>query len=436
MTTTVFDPAAEAAVGSADPCGPAPAPCRIGLLGLGTIGSSFARLSRDATSHLGARGLLPVISVALVRSAGRPRAAGDAVGVVTDDIERFFAEPVDVVVEVLGGAEPARSFVHRALDKGIPVVTANKSLIAAHGEELSHLARRRATALRFEASCVAGVPFLGTFERRPLVSRPHRVTAILNGTSNYVLTAMTRGGTFASALDFAQRLGYAEPDPSMDLSGADAAEKLAILIRLFGRLLVSPARIPLAGIETVDAEDIAAAAAFGGAIRPVARASWNGTALRCHVGPAFLPGSHPLARVGGVTNGIVIESALGPLCFIGPGAGPEATACTLMDDVAEIVAERRVRPPAFTDARQAVPDGVPDSGWLLRAAGRTASPDLADLLAAYGIWCTQLTRRGDRAYAITCPAGHARVTAALEALRSATGADAAAFPALDEEDAC
>jgi homoserine dehydrogenase len=277
------------------------------------------------------------------------------------------------------------------------------------------------------------VPFLGTFERRALVARASGVTAILNGTSNYILTTMTRGGSFEAALADAQRLGYAEPDPSMDLSGADAAEKLTILIRLFGRLLVDPREIPLDGLGTVEADDIAAASAFGGALRPVSRASWRGTAIRAHVGPAFLDGTHPLARVAGVTNGVVIDAERGVQCYIGPGAGPDVTAATLLDDVSEIVTERRVRTPP-SDAVQAAESVTrPESAWFLRLAGSTRPSDIADLLGSYGIWCTRLERRGDRAYAVTCAASEVRLQAALGAVQAATGAVPAAFPALSEE---
>ena len=241
MTTTLLDPAAPAAVAGETEC--IPATCRIGLLGLGNVGSAFARHAREAAAHLAARGFAPIVATALVRTTSRPRAAASFVTNLTSDIDAFFAEPLDVVVEALGGVEPAYTFVRRALDLGIPVVTANKSLVAARGDELAQLARRRATALRYEASCIAGVPFLGGFERRPLAARAAGVTAILNGTSNSILTAMTSGTSFDAALADAQRLGFAEPDPSMDISGADAAEKLAILIRVFGRLVVDPAAL-------------------------------------------------------------------------------------------------------------------------------------------------------------------------------------------------
>lgn len=428
MIAPVIDHAAEAAC--------QPATCRIGLLGLGNVGSAFARLTCDAADHLSGRGFAPVVSTSLVRRTNRERAAARFVSAITDNHDVFFSEPVDIVVEAIGGVEPAFTLVRRALDRGIPVVTANKSLIAAHGDELCRLARHRGTALRYEAACIAGVPFLGTFERRALASRASGVTAILNGTSNYILTSLAAGrGTFEAALVEAQRLGYAEPDPSMDLSGVDAAEKLTILIRVFGRLIVDPASIPLDGLAQIDGEDIAAAAAFDGALRPLARAAWaaGDQRVRAQVGPAFLGGAHPLARVAGVTNGVVIDAERGAQCYIGPGAGPDVTAATLLDDVAEIVRERRAAAPHVAPVRTATSIVRPDSAWFVRLTGRAGHADTADLLGSYGIWCTRLARRGDRSYALTCTAAPDRINAALDALQAAAGGEAAAFPAIVEE---
>jgi len=424
VTTTVLDPAAGGAAATL------PATCRIGLLGLGNVGSAFARLTRSAGPALESRGFSPSVSVALVRSLGRPRPAAAFTQRLTATPDDFFAEPVDVIVEALGGVEPAYALVRHALDRGIPVITANKSLIAAHGDALAQIARRRGTALRFEASCIAGVPFLGMFERRPLGSSASGITAILNGTSNAILTAMAAGTSFADALADAQRLGLAEPDPTMDVSGADAAEKLTILLRVFGRLLVAPASIPIAGIGTVQASDIAAAAAFGGAIRPVSYASWQDGRVHAFVGPAFLAGSHTLARVAGVTNGIEIRSDAGTQSYTGPGAGPDVTAATLLDDVAEVVTERRVRIPSPAPAAAARSVARPETAWFVRLDGAARESDVADLLGSYGIWCRGLSRRGDRTFALTCTAGESRIAAAREALRAAIGIEVAAFPAL------
>ena len=431
MTTTVLDLAAGGAASVLTDG--VPATCRIGLLGLGNVGSAFARMARVAGPELAARGFAPTVAVALVRNASRPRAAAAFTSRITDSADDFLAEPVDVIVEALGGVAPAYALVRGALDRGIPVITANKSLIAAHGDELAQLARRRATALRFEASCIAGVPFLGMFDRRPLGARASGLTAILNGTSNAILTAMAAGASFADALADAQRRGLAEPDPSMDISGADAAEKLSILLRVFGHLLVDPTAIPACGIDAVDASDIAAAAAFGGAIRPVSYADWQGSRVQAFVGPAFLGGTHPLGRVAGVTNGIEIRSAGGAQCYTGPGAGPDVTAATLLDDVAEVVTERRVRPPAAAPAVEAQAVIRPESAWFVRIEGAARHGDVADLLGSYGIWCRALSRQGDRTFALTCTAGHARIGAALDAVQAATGLAAAAFPAVIED---
>lgn len=434
MIATVIDHAADAAC--------QPATCRIGLLGLGNVGTAFARLTREAADHLSGRGLAPIVSTSLVRTLNRERVGARFVNTVTNSHDGFFAEPFDVLVEAIGGVEPAFTLVRRALDRGTPVVTANKSLMAAHGHELTELARHRGTSLRYEAACIAGVPFLDTFERRALASRASGVTAILNGTSNYVLTALSNasgGGSFEAALAEAQRLGYAEPDPSMDISGADAAEKLTILIRVFGRRLVDPASIPVDSLASVDADDIAAAAAFDGALRPLSRATWSlpgeaGTdAVRAHVGPAFVGGAHPLARVSGVTNGIVIDAEGGPQCYTGPGAGPKVTAATLLDDVAEIVRERRLPSRPAVVVRSASSVTRPDSGWFLRLSGDARRADVADLLGAYGVFSTRLARQRERVYALTCHASADRIHAALDALHSATGVAGAAFPALADE---
>jgi homoserine dehydrogenase len=439
VITTVLDAAAVAAVAADTVSGCTPPTCRIGLLGLGNVGSAVARHTREDAPHLAARGFAPLISTALVRRASHPRPAAALVAGLTTDIDAFFAEPVDVIVEALGGVDPAYALVRRALDRGIPVVTANKSLIAAHGDELAQLARRRATALRFEASCIAGVPFLGMFERRPLGARASGVTAILNGTTNSILTAMASGATFDAALADAQRLGFAEPDPTMDISGADAAEKLTILIRLFGRLLVDPAALPLEGIGSIEPGDIAAAAEFDGTIRPVAQASWHGRAVHAFVGPAFVGGTHPLARVSGVTNGLVIvpqRRGQGVQCFTGPGAGPDVTAATLLDDVAELMTERRVLTPSPETSEPAASITRPHSAWFVRLGGDARESDVADLLGSYGIWTTRLARRGDRTYVLTCSASHGRIQIALDALQAATGHATVALPAVLEEAAC
>ncbi len=411
-----------------------PTAVRIGQLGLGNVGSALARLTYGSTNHLSQYGLAPETPVALVRSASRPRPAAEWVGRITDDPDTFFAQPLDVVVEAIGGVEPANTLVRRALERGIPVVTANKTLVAAHGEALSDLARANGTAFRYEASCIAGVPFIGTFERRPCVSRIDGLTAILNGTSNAILTAIASGATFERALEDAQRRGLAEPDPSADVGGRDAAEKLTLLIRRFARLLVRPEQLQISGITALDPIDLRGATALGGTLKPIAHAAWDSGTLQAFVGPAFLADRHPLAGLSGATNGILLDALGGRQCYIGPGAGPDVTAVTLLDDVCEVASEGRVRTPPPIAASPAVPCWTAESAWFLRLSGRAPAPEAAELLGAFGLWCAHIASIDDRFYALTFPAAAGHAQAALDAVRAATGTEPLALPALPAED--
>lgn len=310
----------------------------VGLLGLGNVGAGVVRSLRRAEAILHARGLRVGIEAALVRDSSRARPEGACVPLVTDSVPEFFSRPYDVVIEVLGGVQPAADLVERVLDTGTPVVTANKSLLAAHGAGLARRARARGTHLLFEASVVAGVPFLETLGRRPLAGAIDRVEAILNGTSNYILTAMTdeRVG-FDEALARAQALGYAEPQPANDVTGRDAAEKLCVLLRHLGVGDLHPRDVRAIPITGVTPADIAQARRNGGTIKPVVRAHRSAGGVETFVGPAFLRGDHPLARVHGALNGVLLHGRYaGPLFYSGPGAGPDVTAATLLDDVATL----------------------------------------------------------------------------------------------------
>jgi len=405
---------------------------RIGVLGLGNVGSAFVRLAVAERDRLRARGCSAVTTAALVRSSDKVRPAADGVPCVTTDADAFFSCRLDVVVEVLGGVESSLPLVRRALESGIPVVSAKKSLLAVHGESLRQLARSRGTALRYEASCIAGVPFLGPFERRPLASRVRGLTGILNGTSNAIVSGLDQGATFDAALHDAQRLGLAEPDPSNDVSGRDSAEKLTVLLQQFAHLGVHPDEIPRHGLDIIEPRDLRAARTLGGRLRPVAHAAWTGPNLHAFVGPAFLPDGHPLAALSGAMNGIVLDAAGGSQCFLGPGAGPDVTAATLLDDVFEIATERPVRDPSGHAVRRAAVS-APESAWLLRIAGPTPLPDTSELLGTFGVWCTRLLQLDGWLYALSCPATAARVTAAMGALQAATGRRTQALPALGEE---
>jgi homoserine dehydrogenase len=414
-----------------------PVPLRIGLLGLGTVGSAVARLTRETAATLRGRGVSPVVTAAFVRDAHRTRPARAYVAAVTADPSAFLSSTFDVVIEALGGVEPARTLVAELLGRGIPVVSANKTLIASHGDALADLARRHATALRYEASCVAGVPFIGAFERRPLATRGTGVTAILNGTSNAILSSLAGGETFAHALENAQRRGLAEPDPAADVTGADAAQKLAILVRLFGSRSVDWTDIPATPLSVLEPDDLAAARTFSARVKPIAHAAWSDAGVSAFVAPALVPDAHPLALVGGATNGVAFDGEDGRQYFIGPGAGPSVTAATLLDDAVEIATEPVVRVPAAVPITRA---GVshPRTRWFVRIDCAIDDAEIFDLMGTFGVWCERVVRIAvdTRRYVVTLPATRTAIDEAADALRSAARAAVLCLPALDGDARC
>ena len=405
-------------------------PFDVVLLGCGNVGTAFAELA--ARSHTSA---IPVaISTALVRDARRHRPAlRDALRTAVP--EQVFAGSPDVIVELLGGLEPARSLVLEALERHIPVVTANKSLLAAHGRELREASAATATPLLYEAAVIAGVPFLGTFARRPYASRISSILGIANGTSNYVLTrAANDRSDIAVALADAQRRGLAEPDPTNDVDGIDAAEKLIVLLQHFAGADLRLADVERRGIREVTATDIELAASLDGRIKPVIAAEWS-DAITAFVGPAFVPREHLLASVDDAENALVLGGPQGRVVFRGPGAGPEVTAATVLDDVGEAVEGRveRSRPGLRSDVCAA-----PESEWFVTlAADRLPrGAETADLLASYGVFIRRTaplrcTDGLERSAALTWPAERTRVERALAALRTACGCEARYFRALD-----
>jgi homoserine dehydrogenase len=409
---------------------PSSRPLDVALLGCGTVGTAFATLA--ALSHHRARAV--EISTALVRDARRERAALGA-ALRTELPEQIFLGSPDVVVELLGGVEPARSLAVEALHRHIPVVTANKSLLAAHGPELRDAAAATLTPLLYEAAVIAGVPFLGTFARRPHAAQISSILGIANGTSNYVLTrACAASMSIDAALAAAQRLGLAEPDPSNDIEGIDAAEKLVVLLQHFADVHVSVGALERRGIREVTSAEIEHARALDGTIKPVIAADWS-DALATFVGPAFVPHGHLLAAVDDAENALVLGGPRGRIVFRGPGAGPEVTAATVLDDVLE-AGEGRVGTSRVS--LRAATCSAPESEWLVSlAADRLPRPlDVADLLASHGVFIRRTTPKRstdgvERIGALTWPAERSRIDHALAALRSASGCDARHFRALE-----
>ncbi|MEO6213781.1 MAG: homoserine dehydrogenase [Vicinamibacterales bacterium] len=407
------------------------APCRVALLGCGTVGSAFAALAQLASPDRNVQ-----ITHALVRDGARARPTLRPDVVRIGDGRAVFAARPDVVVELLGGLEPARSLVIDALHRRIPVVTANKSLLARHGAELRALAARTGTPLLYEAAVIAGVPFLGTFARRPHAASITGLVGIANGTSNYLLTrARNERCGIGPALEDAQRLGLAEPDPSNDLDGIDAAEKLAVLLQHFGTFEVRTDDIETEGIRQIETVDLDQADALGGTIKPVIQADWS-AGLSAFAGPAFVPSAHALATVDGADNALLLDGRHGRMLFRGPGAGPDVTAATIMDDVYE--ATRPASFCALPPLRRATPSPA-ETSWFIRLSAEQLprSVEIADLLASHGVFLhrTHLsTGIGSESFAaLTFGCARSRVQRALRALDAAAPCGATLFRALEAE---
>jgi homoserine dehydrogenase len=301
-------------------------PIRIGLLGHGTVGGAFAELlERRAEAIETATGRRPELAGVLRRSEG------DYGGILAAS---------DLVVELIGGTEPAREHVLEALQAGKHVVTANKQLIAQHGDELFDAAREAGVQLRFEAAVAGAVPVIRVITESLTGIELAKVFGIVNGTTNFILTEMARTGAgFEEALRRAQELGYAEADPSEDVNGADAAAKMAILARLAFQTPVSLADVSYEGIESIQPDDLAYAKELGLSLKllGVAERAPEGIAVR--VFPCFLYGGHPLAPIEGPFNAVMVEAPeITEITLSGPGAGGIETASAVLGDVVSIIA--------------------------------------------------------------------------------------------------
>jgi homoserine dehydrogenase len=336
---------------------------RVGLLGCGRVGQALVTLAgrRNAIA-----GWVHVECVcALVRDLHRRRGETDVR--LTTSAAAVLDAGIDVVVDVMGGVEPARTIVTAALDAGLPVVTAGKTLVARHGPALRALARRCGVTFSYEAAVVAGVPFVGALTRRPHASDVNGISGIVNGTSHFVVTAMAAGATTARALTHAVGLGYAETDAEADLGGRDAAEKLTILRHLCGEPLATVDDVLCRSVRDLEPADFAGAHLLSGSIKPVAIAPFDAGSRTAWVGPAFLPSGHVLASLSGVDNAVQLRRGAGEtVTFAGPGAGPEVTAATILDDVVEAATSRRAESePWLTQQGRRVPRGT-ESAWFVR----------------------------------------------------------------------
>ena len=325
---------------------------KIGLLGLGTVGTGTAQILLDPE---GRQPLLQDIEIHRVgvRSLDKPREVKLSPEIITTDLESIVTDPeIDIVVEVMGGLEPARSLILQAIAQGKHVVTANKAVIARYGPEIFTAAEEAGVYVLLEAAVGGGIPVIQPLKQSLGVNRIRSVIGIVNGTTNYILTRMqTEGGEFADILADAQKLGYAEADPTADVDGLDAADKIAILASLAFAGRIKLQDVYCEGIRGVSAADIAYAQKLGFVIKLLAFAKREELAatappdadmLQIRVHPTLLPQTHPLASINGVYNAILVEGEpIGQVMFFGPGAGSGPTASAVVSDILNIAAVLR-----------------------------------------------------------------------------------------------
>jgi homoserine dehydrogenase len=357
-------------------------PFRVGLLGHGTVGSAFHELLEHRTDAIEQEvGRRPEISGVLTRSRGD----------FADLLERS-----DLIVELMGGTDPALDYVLRAMRSGRHVVTANKQLLSQHGDELFATAYEHQVQLRFEAAVAGVVPAIRVMAETLAAAHIERVHGIVNGTTNFILTAMEEtGASYEDALRQAQELGYAESDPTEDVTGKDAAAKMAILARLAFSAPVRLDQVPYEGIEHLTAEDIEYAKDLGLSLKLIGTAERIDGGIAVHVYPAFLYGGHPLASVRGSFNAVTIESpAITEVTLSGPGAGGTQTASAVLGDVISAMIPPPTLPPPAVE--QPIVTDVESAFYLhLEVADRPGVlAQVAEILGLQGVSIKSVVQKG------------------------------------------
>src|SRR3984957_12850626 len=382
-------------------------PFRVGLLGHGTVGGAFAELLASRADEIERfNGRRPVISGVLTRSRG--------------DFEQILADS-DLIVEVIGGIEPAREYLLRAMRGGRHVVSANKQLLSQHGEELFETARHHDVRLRFEAAVAGAVPVVRVLEESLSATPIERIHGIVNGTTNFILSEMAHGSSYAEALAEAQRIGYAEADPSDDVSGRDAAAKMAMLARLAFGTPVHLNDVHYEGIEHLHTDDMEFARELGLGLKLIGTAERRHGGLSVRVHPAFLYAGHPLAGVSGPFNAVTLESEpITEITLSGPGAGGRQTARAVRGDVVSVMTGG-ARPPAPPLALPLIEDV--ESAFYLHLDVADEPGVLASVtkvLGEHGVSIKSVVQRGMGEHArlvmITHPVLESRLGEAIERL--------------------
>ncbi|MFQ3613910.1 MAG: homoserine dehydrogenase [Cyanobacteriota bacterium] len=350
---------------------------RVGLLGLGTVGTGVVQILQRPGHPL-----LQAVDIGTVgvRSLDKPREVQIPPERLTTDLERIVSDPeIDIVIELLGGLEPARSLILKAIDHGKQVITANKAVIARYGAEIFQAAAQAKVSVLLEAAVAGGIPILQPLQQSLRANHLQAVWGIINGTTNFILSQMTQEGiSFAEALAIAQARGYAEADPSADVEGWDAADKIAILASLAFGLPVEREHIPCEGIRDISATDIRYAREWGFTFKllaiaqssPRAASSAGPSRLDIRVHPTLLPLTHPLASINGVDNAVLVQGdPLGQVVLSGPGAGRGPTASAVVGDLLTLIAHLQT-------GAQAPNPLLGFSPWLAFPAGGAEEPGL------------------------------------------------------------
>lgn len=316
-------------------------PLVIGIAGFGTVGSGLLRILTGNSDHLEARtGRKIKVKTILVRDAKKKRAVPlpKAIKLTTKADDLLKDKDIELVVELMGGVDAAKTFIEGALKAGKHVVTANKALLAETGNQLFALAEKKGLHLEYEASICGGIPIVETLKNGLAANRIQTLVGILNGTCNYILSEMTtRGLAFKDVLKTAQELGYAEADPTLDIEGFDAAHKLSLLIRLAWGQEYPYSKMPVQGVTGVTAEDIAYAREFGYRIKLIGQARMEGGKIEAGVFPALIHETYLMARVGGAYNAVRVEGdAVGPIFLHGKGAGDMPTGSAVAADIVTV----------------------------------------------------------------------------------------------------
>src|ERR1700753_422618 len=395
------------------------APLKVGIAGLGTVGAEVVRLIEQQSRTLSSRCGRGVRVVAVTARSKAKKRGVDLRGIDWAKNPQALAEDpnVDCFVELMGGAgDPAFSAIEAALKSGKSVVTANKALIARHGLRLAHAAEKHGGALNFEAAVGAAIPVIKTLREGLAGTGINRVYGILNGTCNYILTRMEQEGlSFAECLKDAQRLGYAEANPSFDVDGHDTAQKLAILASLAFGTRVSQSAVYVEGISSITPQDLKAAEDLDYRVKLLGVAVRTAKGIEQRVHPTMVPKSSSIAQVMGVTNAVTIDGAgISPITLVGPGAGGAATASAVVADIADVARGIRAKPFGRPVAKLATTTKAPmerhEGGNNIRLMARDltgTAATIATRLAEQNISIESIVQRHPDGYIDTRASGKA-----------------------------